>query len=193
MTTALQDLLAAPFLDIDAIARSLDQASPVERLAAVRSIDGATQAKLFGAAEGRAGLSLEFMVPASLGPLREVIHEGRNNLLPGFRTFQKRFCRHPTDADALVGYNEQTMRWATGPGYYTARMEGPELAIDYTELPTVKPDAWPPILKQSSRLGFAVYAHMIDMLRPVSQHVTIGRAFKKGKALGNYFLLCRQP
>ena len=138
MTTALTGLLTTPSLDIDAIARWLDQADPVARLAAVRAIGGKSQAALFEAAEGRAGLSLESMVPASLGPLREVIHEGRNNLIPGFRRFQKRFCRHPADSGALVGYNEQPMRWATGPGYYTARMKGKELAIDYTELPSVK-------------------------------------------------------
>ena len=192
MTTALLDLLTTSALDLDAIGHWLDQATPADRLAAVRSIGPKSQAALFEAAAGRSGLSLEFMVPASLGPLREVIHEGRNTLIPGFRLFQKRFCRHPTDPEALVGYNEQTMRFFTGPGYYTARMKGKELAIDYTEHPSVKADAWPPILPQTARLGFAVYAGMIDMLRPVSKHVTIGRAFKKGRALGNWFLLCRQ-
>ena len=33
---------------------------------------------------------------------------------------------------------------------------------------------------------------MIDYLRRVSDHVTIGRAFRKGKWTENYFLLCRE-
>ena len=33
---------------------------------------------------------------------------------------------------------------------------------------------------------------MIDYLRKVSDHVSIGRAVKGGKAMDNWFLLCRE-
>jgi hypothetical protein len=32
---------------------------------------------------------------------------------------------------------------------------------------------------------------MVDALRAVSTHVTVGRAIKKGKVLDNWFVLCR--
>jgi hypothetical protein len=33
---------------------------------------------------------------------------------------------------------------------------------------------------------------MIDVLRGVSEHVSVGRAIKHGKETSNYFLLCRE-
>jgi hypothetical protein len=136
-------------------------------------------------------VDLEFMVPASCGTLSEVIHEGHNSL-PMFSYFQKRFCRTEGDANTLAGYNEQGMRWATGPGYFQARVEGDEVAIDYRELPTERCETWPEIMPQTARLGRLVYADMVDMIRRVSNHVTVGRAIRKGKETENYFLLCRQ-
>ncbi len=187
--SALNDLLNADTLDTDAIAAWLDNASAEDRLAAVRVINKAQQQQLFKAATGK--VDLEYMVPSSLGTLKEVIHEGHNSL-PMFTMFQKRFCRVPDDAASLSGYNEQAMRWATGPGFFVAREEGDELAIDYTKLPGQKAEGWPEIMPQKARLGRFVYANMVDMLRRVSNHVTIGRAIKNGKETENYFLLCRQ-
>ena len=40
-------------------------------------------------------------------------------------------------------------------------------------------------------MEFAVFAKMIDYLRKVSKHVTIGRAYKHGEETPNYFLLSR--
>ena len=37
-----------------------------------------------------------------------------------------------------------------------------------------------------------VYGHMIDTLRRVSEHVTIGSAARKGRELGSWFVLARQ-
>jgi len=185
----LNDLLGQSQLDIEAVGAWLDNASATSRLEAVRVIGKSSQRKLFEAAVGRP-VDLEYMVPSALGPLKEVIHEGHNSL-PMVTLFQKRFCRLP-DEDGLAGYNEQAMRWATGPGYFVARQQGAEVAIDYTRLPTQKVESWPEILPQSARLGRLVYYDMVDMLRRVSAHVTIGRAIKSGKLTENYFLLCRQ-
>lgn len=191
MSELIQELLAAEDLDMEAIGRWLDEASPEDRLAAVRRIGKAAQRKLYVAAQGNGVVDLEYMVPSSHPALREVIHEGHNSL-PMFSMFQKRFCRLPDDPAALSGYNEQAMRWATGPGFFVARRVGDEIAIDYTSLPTAKAEGWPEIRPQSARLGRFVYANMVDMLRRVSAHVTIGRAIKHGKETENYFLLCRQ-
>ena len=183
------NLMAASSLDLDGIRDWLDTASPVERLTAVRGITGKQQALLFSATEGRPGLTLSSIVPSDTDPLVEVIHHGRNSL-PMFNDFQKRFARTSEDG-VLVGYNEQSMRWATGPGYFMAREDGAEIAIDYRQLPDVKVDSWPEIVSQSAKLGRLVYFGMVDMLRPVSSHVTVGRAWKGGKVTNNYFLLCR--
>ena len=183
------NLMAASSFDLDRIGAWLDTASPAERLAAVRSISGKQQALLFAATEGRQGLTLSTIVPSDTEPLVEVIHHGRNSL-PMFNDFQKRFARTSEDG-ILVGYNEQSMRWATGPGYFMAREDGAEIAIDYRQLPDVKVHSWPEIISQSAKLGRLVYFGMVDMLRPVSSHVTVGRAWKGGKVTNNYFLLCR--
>ena len=41
-------------------------------------------------------------------------------------------------------------------------------------------------------LGRLVYGFMVDTLRRVSEHVTIGSAARKGKDLGSWFILCRE-
>ena len=43
-----------------------------------------------------------------------------------------------------------------------------------------------------ARLGRFVYAGMIDIMRGVSTHVTIGRALKGGKFMDAWFVLCRE-
>ena len=58
--------------------------------------------------------------------------------------------------------------------------------------PGEKPGAWPPIKKNESGLGKIVYGGMVDVMRGISSHVSIGRAFRDGKFTENYFLLCRQ-
>ncbi len=193
MSSDLEQLLSQDSLDMDAIGAVLDGMSAEARLAAVRKIHKAPQRRLYEAAAGRTGLSLDYMVPSERGELQEVIHEGHNSL-PMFTLFQKRFARMPSSPNELCGYNEQGMRWATGPGYFVARLsdDGAEIAIDYTALPGEKPESWPQIIPQRARLGRFVYYDMIDMLRPISKHVTVGRAIKGGKETENYFLLCRQ-
>ena len=188
--TDFTSLVSADALDLDAIAEWLNTAPAAARLSAVRSVSGQVQGRLFEATQGRPGLTLSSIVPEEKASLQEVIHQGRNSL-PMFNVFQKRFAR-TKDGDTLVGYNEQSMRWATGPGYFMAREEKGEIAIDYRTLPSCKVDSWPEILSQSARLGRLVYYGMVDMLRPVSSHVTIGRAWKGGKVTNNYFLLCRE-
>ncbi len=180
-------------LDLSRLAEVLDGLGHLGRVAAIREWDRSAQAKLFDAAKGFRALTLADFVPPATGPLVEVIHEGKNTL-PMFTHFQKRFCKPeeggPTDV--LYGYNHQAMTAFTGPGYYCAREDKDgEVAIDYTKIPAHKPESWPPIVPNETRLGHVVYSGMVDMMRGISSHVTIGRAFKKGEWMDAWFVLCR--
>jgi hypothetical protein len=183
--------LAAKSLDMAALADYLDHLDPATRLREVRSISTREQVQLFEAAAGARPIGLAHFVPAGTPSLREVIHYGRNSL-PVNHFFEKRFCLPDTGIDELWGYNEHGLRWLTGPGYFVVRDTGqPELAIDYTVLPPRKPDAWPPILPNSARLGHFIYYQTRDVVRAVSQHVTVGRDTRNGKPLNAWFVLCR--
>lgn len=180
-------------IDLDALEQALDAASHAVRLAATRQFTPKLQKKLFDATLGRA-VTLEQMIPGR-EPFKEVIHHGTNTL-PAFREFQKRFCApsDPAAGDVAYGYNHTPYKGLITPGYYVAYEEenSGEFWIDYTQIPPEKPEAWPEIMKNSSRLGFLVYAGMIDKMRKVSDHVTIGRAYKKNKEMSAWFVLVRE-
>jgi hypothetical protein len=177
------------------IARQLDAMDEAARVHTVGRLGRRQLAPLFEAAAANAPLRLADLVPAGMPPLTEVVHTGKNSL-PLFTRFEKRICRPPAGeaaADELWGYNEQTFRAATGPGYFVLH-PGPtgELAVDYTRLPTGKPAAWPRILPNSARLSIFIYHQMVDVLRRVSEHVVIGRAYRKGRPFDAWFALVRR-
>lgn len=179
------------------IARVLDDMSHDERVTAIRAAGRAEQRRLYEAVAGQRELRMTDMVGASVGSMRPVRHFGKNTL-PAFTHFEKRFCR-PADADPaspaqLWGYNEGSMRWLTGPGYFVLRgdPEQGELLVDYNLVPPAHPPEWPEIRRNEQGLSRFVYGFMIDRLRGVSQHVTVGSAARKGKDLGSWFLLCRE-
>ena len=64
--------------------------------------------------------------------------------------------------------------------------------IDYTRIPPKKVEAWPEIRGNEGGSGALVYGRMKDYMRKVSNHVSIGKAYKDGKEVGAYFMLCRQ-
>jgi hypothetical protein len=67
-----------------------------------------------------------------------------------------------------------------------------EVVFDYARLPPAKPDTWPAIRSNDAMRGRFVYGGgMHDVVRGVSDHVSIGRAFRRGKPLANWFVLCR--
>ena len=105
------------------------------------------------------------------------------------------FARPKADAPELWGYNRAgtLVENVVGPGYFVA-YEGPgdEVLIDYTRLPKSKLPGWPEVIPNHERLSRFVYAGMIDALRAVSEHVSIGRAIKHGKVQDNWFVICRQ-
>ena len=183
--------------DIPAISRILDAASAADRLSAGRSLGRTRQRRLYEAADGFLPVRLAEIVPPEVAAFTPVRHFGRNTL-PAFTHFEKRFCR-PRDADStapesLYGFNFQTLAAVTGPGYFIAREapDRPEVWVDYTSVPDEHPDAWPEIRPNDVGLSRFVYGCMVDTLRRVSQHVTIGSAARNGRDLGSWFVLCQE-
>jgi hypothetical protein len=181
-----------------AVRDHLDALEHPARLAEVVALGKSPQARLFDAASGFRPIGLEHFVAVGRAPMREVVHHGKNSL-PLFNRFAKVFCM-PDDPSAaereLWGYNRNPalVETTVGPGYFVAHShdrEG-EVLIDYLQQPPRKPDAWPPILPNSSRLSRFVYYRTQDVMRGVSEHVTIGRATKGGREMPNWFVLCRE-
>jgi len=179
------------------IARFLDGLAGRDRVAAVRGLGRSEQRRLYEAVRGFAPLRLEHLVPPGTPDLVPVRHHGRNTL-PLFTLVEKRFARPRGEEAAspteLHGYNFQSLSPLTGPGYFVARADasGTEVLIDYREVPTQAPPDWPPIRGNDRGLGRLVYGGMVDTLRRVSEHVSIGSAARGGKDLGSWFVLCRE-
>lgn len=191
----LSNLLSTGQPDMAAVRQLLDQLSPATRLAQCMALTKREQALLFDAAADYLPIDLAYLVPKDRPPLVEVVHEGRNSL-PAFRRFAKVFCRpaETSEADELWGYNRNgpSVMVPVGPGYFVAYPYNTnEVLIDYLRVPPAKPSHWPHILPNSARLSRFVYNGTQDVLRGVSNHVSIGRATKGGKNMDNWFVLCR--
>jgi hypothetical protein len=189
--------LAETPLRLKELAALLDGLGHDARVTWVRSLGRADQRRLWEAAAGFLPLALADLVPPARADGETVRHFGKNTL-PAFTHFEKRFCRpagqDPRHPSALYGFNFQTMSWLTGPGYYVAHADParPEVLIDYRELPPAAPAGWPPLKRNEVGAGRFVYGFMVDRLRRVSEHVTIGSAARNGKDLGSWFLLTRE-
>jgi hypothetical protein len=187
-------VLIEPKLDLARLADVLDGLGHEGRVHAVRRWNKRTQASLFEASQGHLQLGLDFLVPDGVDSGVEIIHEGQNTL-PFFSHFQKRFCKLEGEVAPIAGYNHQALLPLTGPGYFVVNLgtgeHAGELAIDYTSVPKSKPDAWPAVEANDSGMGALVYGGMIDYLRGISRHVSIGRAYKD-KAMSAWFALVRK-
>ena len=64
--------------------------------------------------------------------------------------------------------------------------------MDYRRVPPEHPEGWPEIRPNERGLSRFVYGFMVDTLRGVSEHVSIGSAARNGRDLGSWFVLCRQ-
>jgi len=184
---------------IEDIAQYLDKLNATERLSEIRSLKKKKQKILYEIAASAPDLDLDYFVPTS-NSLQEVIHSGKNTL-PVFTLFQKRFCRSNDGSNRIFGYNHgSTTNWI-GPGYFIAKTTkgNPDweskgsVVIDYYEVPDAEVVAtWPQIKPNDAGLQKLVYNQMHDFMRRVSEHVSIGVAYQKGKNMGQYFVLCRQ-
>jgi len=184
-------------IDPERIRRFLDELSHPARVTAIRSLGSSELRTLYTGDDGFKPVTLEDLVPPTVGDLTTVRHYGKNSL-PVFTHFEKRFCR-PRSSDRepvkeLYGFNFQTLAPITGPGYFTAREseDRAEVVIDYHRLPLEHPPGWPPIRSNERGTSRLVYGFLVDTLRGVSDHVTIGSAARRGKDLGSWFALCRE-
>lgn len=180
------------------IARFLDALQPSERVDAIRSVGRKEQRALYQAVDRFAPVRLVELVGPGTPDGGTVRHYGKNTL-PAFSEFEKRFTR-PAGQNAsmpteLHGFNFGTMAPITGPGYFVAVEDADreEVLVDYRRVPTTHPAGWPDIKPNDKGLSRFVYGFMVDTLRRVSEHVTIGSAARNGKDMGSWFLLCREP
>ena len=184
-------------IDMRRVSAALDALDHAQRVRVVRSLGRSMQRRLWEAADGFRPVRLVDLVAPSVADLETVRHFGRNTL-PAFTHFEKRFCR-PAEVDPekpteLHGFNFQSLAWLTGPGYFVAREDPgrPEVWIDYRSVPSEHPSGWPEIRPNDIGVSRLVYGFMVDTLRGVSRHVTIGSAAKRGRDIGSWFALCRQ-
>ena len=183
------------------VARFLDGLDHDERVSAIRSLGRSQQQTLWNASQGFAELALLDLVPADTPTNGAVRHYGKNTL-PFFSHFEKRFSRQATanasSPSELIGFNFQSMSPITGPGYFVAVASetAGEVVVDYRRVPTAdpsqRPTDWPDVKPNDRGLSRFVYGFMVDTLRRVSEHVTIGSAAREGKDLGSWFVLCRE-
>jgi hypothetical protein len=191
----LRVLLEEKTIDLTRLAKVLDELGHPARVWATRQWTRAIQARIYEAAKGFRKITLDDFVPPGTPELIEVRHHGMNTL-PLHNHFEKRFCKpkDPEIKDQLFGYNFQSLSGFTGPGYFVTHLasdEG-EVDIDYTMIPKEKVASWPPIIPNEAKLGRFVYAGMIDVMRGISNHVSIGRAKKKNGWMDAWFVLVRQ-
>lgn len=175
------------------VAAHLDGLDHAARVTAVRALRPRELGRLWTLAEG-AAVDLAHFVPAGVPGGEPVRHLGVNSL-PAFRQFEKRFLRPEDGRERLYGYNHQALMCVTGPGYFVVdpATEGDELFIDYYEVPPARPrEDWPPVRDNEGLPSRLVYGRMRDRMRGVSGHVSIGRAFKDGKAMDTWFALVRE-
>ncbi|WP_437731228.1 hypothetical protein [Sorangium sp. So ce1335] len=186
------------------IAEYLDGLTHEERVRVLSTTGRADQRALYVAASHAPALTLDFFVPDGTPPRVAVHHKGRNSLpLPGpLRFFEKRFALPEDGSARLFGYNEGLTRSWVGPGFFVALPTAGNLAwqergaivIDYFQVPDGPvPDGWPSVVPNSKGLQTFVYDGTRDFMRRVSQHVSIGAAYKGEKSLDHYFTLCREP
>ena len=179
------------------VARFLDGLSHAERVGAIRGAGRRDQQRLYEAVEGFGQLKLVDFVPSGVEALETVRHLGKTTL-PAFSHFEKHFCwakgAELERPDDLYGFNFQTLSRVTGPGYFVAveDAERDEVIVDYRRVPDTRPDSWPVIQPNERGLSRFVYGFMVDTLRRVSEHVTIGSAARKGRDMGSWFLLTRE-
>lgn len=185
------------------MASFLDGLSHEARITEMKTLGRGDQRVLFDKAGDAPPITMEHFIPSDRSDGQEVIHHGRNTLpLPGMlKHFQKRFCRPAADGTRAFGYNEGATRPWLGPGYFVAiptagnaewEARGP-IVVDYFQVPDGDvSEGWPEVIPNSKGLQKLVYFETRDFMRKVSEHVSIGAAYKREKALGHFFLLVRE-
>ncbi len=184
-------------LDLPRLAKDLDELGQFGRLWSVNRWSRDDQAKVFEAAKGFRPVALDDFVPPSVAPRTEVVHHGKNSL-PTASHFAKHFFKpSPSETepkDVLIGRNFQALSVFSGPGFYVARKstENGEVDLDYTMTPGETLASWGAVRSNAGGISHFVYHGMVDVMRGLSSHVTVGRLKKKGQWLDNWFVLVRE-
>lgn len=158
-----------------------------DRVQQVLALRGRLQSKLYTLVEGARSTSWSELIPDTDCTAK---FEGRNSL-PIFTRFQKRFFR--TETGQYAGYNHSPgiVTFFAGPGYFVPRDSEGEVLCDYLQLPDIEPSDWPKKIPNRGRLRSIVFGNMVDYCRLVGPHTVVGKAFKYGKPLPQYFVLTR--
>jgi hypothetical protein len=166
---------------------ALDAASPDARINWMRGLGRGELKALFALAAPGGAVPLDMLVG---GEGEVIIHEGQNSL-PAFNTFQKRFVRRE---GVVQGYNHNSdfVAFFSGPGHFTVRPDGDEALVDYIVLPATVPSEFPALIDNNGGTRGLIFGGLIDRLRRVSLHCTIGEASKGGKPFPAWFMLVRQ-
>lgn len=188
-------VLLEPKIDLKRLAEVLDGLGHEGRVHATRTWTKKQMSALYDAAKGFRPIDLDYIVPSSVGPMVEVVHQGKNTL-PAFTHFQKRFVKLEGEELPIAGFNAQALEVFSGPGYFgVTKGEGEhegEIVFDYDKIPKKKPDHWPTIVPNTGLISGPVNGGMIDYLRGISSHVSIGIAYKNGKLRNQWFALVRK-
>ncbi len=176
------------------LASFLDELPDAQRLEQTLALNSDQQARLFEIVAGARRFTLDELAPRTSPPLAGVRHEGKNSMLL-FTRFAKIFAMpdEPTAQPERWGYNEGSslVKTAVGPGYFIAVQQGDEVLVDYTLVPKKPLLGAPEILPNDARLSRFVFNQTKDLVRGVSEHVSIGRASRGTRQLDNWFVLCR--
>ena len=168
------------------ITEALDAVSHDERINWMRGLSKRELRALFDLANGQI-LPLEHFCDDSGSIVR---HHGQNSL-PVFSVFEKRFCTHEAGTQGY-NHNGALVSWFSGPGHFIARQDGDEVLFDYTNLPQSVPEGFPSLAPNDSGTAKLVFGGMIDRVRRVSTHCTIGTAYRNGKPENAWFMLVRE-
>ena len=185
------------------LAALLDGTDALGRQEALAGLARSDFGPLFRAVAGQ-HVDLAYYVPKETPAGTFVRHVGLNSM-PLFRTVDKRFVRAPNGE--LWGYNHLENPIASafsGPGYFcVAERPAPspdgrqgcdQLFIDYWRVPPSLPHpGWPAVTPNDRLPGSLVYGKMCDYMWRVSQHVSIGEAWRNGKSIDTYFIISREP
>lgn len=187
---------------LDAVATRLDGLAPAQRVEALATLGRGDQRALWNLAKDASPITREHFVPAGVAARTAVVHHGKNTLpIPGFTRFAKVFARPDDGSPRLFGYNQGRSEPIIGPGYFvtvdTAGNPAWEargaVVVDYFQVPDGPvPEGWPAVKRNDQGLQVLVYHRTRDFMRKVSNHVSIGAAYKEEKALDHYFTLCRE-
>jgi hypothetical protein len=196
-STNLRDLLRSR-APREAITGFLDSLPARERVEEALSLRNKEVGQLYQAVVGGPASTIEDFLPGDVPDDTTIIFEGRNSL-PAFSRFQKRFARlDSSDAGGqVVGYNHQTMAFATGPGFFVVKAGSltadvaNEAYFDYTDAPESVPTGWPDFKPNDRGLSNLVYRGMKDYMRKAATNVFVGEAYKGGRSQRQFFILTR--